>query len=241
MDLLRILVILHFLGTHKVIELITSYMKEPYFTEQNLVSATTNILNNVKQYSGRGSIDLNINRSALLVVDMQNFFLSSDSHAFVPSAEAIIPGINKLIKIYEDKSLPIIFTRHSNTPENIGMMDYKWRRMLLNDTYYFEISKQIIRNSGYIIDKNQYDVFFQSNFEDLLKELHIQEIVVCGVLTHLCCETTVRSLFVRGYKVFFPIDTTATYNQQFHESTFINLSNGFIEPVLSTDLFSQTI
>jgi isochorismate hydrolase len=46
-------------------------------------------------------------------------------------------------------------------------------------------------------------------------------------MTHLCCETSARSAFMRGFEVFFPIDGTATYNRDFHLATLRNLAHGF--------------
>ena len=61
--------------------------------------------------------------------------------------------------------------------------------------------------------------------------------VVSGVMTHLCCETTARSAFVRGFEVFFLIDGTATYNKEHHLATLLNLSHGFANLVLSGEIF----
>jgi isochorismate hydrolase len=55
-------------------------------------------------------------------------------------------------------------------------------------------------------------------------------------MAHLCCETTARSAFVRGFEVFFVVDATATYNRQFHQSTLINLAHGFAIPVLTQEV-----
>jgi isochorismate hydrolase len=55
-------------------------------------------------------------------------------------------------------------------------------------------------------------------------------------MTHLCCETTARSAFVQGYNVFFPIDGTATYNEEFHFATLTNLAHGFANIVLIENL-----
>ena len=60
--------------------------------------------------------------------------------------------------------------------------------------------------------------------------------MIAGVLTHLCCETTARSAFVRGFKVFFTVDGTATYYEDFHRATLLNLSHGFAVPVLVDDI-----
>ncbi|MES0360330.1 MAG: isochorismatase family protein, partial [Anaerolineales bacterium] len=57
-----------------------------------------------------------------------------------------------------------------------------------------------------------------------------------GVMTHLCCETTARSAFVRGFEVFFVIDGTATYNEDYHMATLLNLAHGFTTPVLTKEV-----
>jgi len=50
---------------------------------------------------------------------------------------------------------------------------------------------------------------------------------VAGVMTNLCCETTAREAFVRGFRVFFSVDATATSSVDLHEATLKNLAYGF--------------
>jgi len=78
-----------------------------------------------------------------------------------------------------------------------------------------------------IILKTQYDAFYQSELEQQLTRAGVEQLVIGGVVTHLCCETTARSAFVRGYEVFFLIDGTATYSEAFHTGTLRNLGHGF--------------
>ena len=96
-------------------------------------------------------------------------------------------------------------------------------------------------DAGYTIEKTQYDAFYQTALEDLLKEKGITQVVITGVMTHLCCETTARSAFMRGFTVFFPIDGTATYNEDFHRSTLLNLSHGFAIPALIEELAEEVL
>ena len=65
-------------------------------------------------------------RAALLVLDMQDYFLREGSHAFIPSAPAILPNIEKLIESFYEANRPVIFTRHLNT--DAGMMSRWWAR-----------------------------------------------------------------------------------------------------------------
>jgi nicotinamidase-related amidase len=181
-------------------------------------------------------------KSALLVLDMQNYFLDPASHAFTPSALAIVPNINKLIDFARKFKMQIIFTKHVNDAENAGMMGKWWRDNVKEGSYEAEIVKTVGREDGKtvrlydnkIIVKHQYDAFYGTDLEDYLRLKDIEQVIICGVLTNLCCETTARSAFVRGFEVLFPIDATAAYNREFHLSTFRNLGFGFC-PILTTD------
>lgn len=55
----------------------------------------------------------------------------------------------------------------------------------------------------------------------------IKEVIVTGVMTNLCCETTAREAFVRGFRVFFSTDATATSLPELHDATLKNLAYGF--------------
>jgi bifunctional isochorismate lyase/aryl carrier protein len=93
-------------------------------------------------------------------------------------------------------------------------------------------------NNTVCLHKGQYDAFHETPLMDTLTEKDVRQIVICGVMTHLCCETTARSAFVRGIDVFFAIDGTATYNEAFHRATLLNLSHGFAQPVLIEEIIA---
>jgi bifunctional isochorismate lyase / aryl carrier protein len=171
--------------------------------------------------------------SALIVTDMQNYFLSAGSHAFIPSAPAIIPNISLLISRFRENKRPIIFTRHINDAENAGSLDYWWNDLILEGKDTSLLFGDLYSEEDIIITKHQYDAFPGTRLEEILNSRKIQYPVICGVMTNLCCETTVRSAFVRGFRPVLPLDATAAYNRQFHLSTFINLSFGF-SPLLTT-------
>ena len=60
-----------------------------------------------------------------------------------------------------------------------------------------------------------------------------------GVMTNMCCETTARSAFVRGFEVIMPVDATAAYNYEFHLATFLNMSYMFAAPLNTTTLIKM--
>ena len=69
----------------------------------------------------------------------------------------------------------------------------------------------------------------------------VTDVVITGVMTHLCCETTARSAFVRGYRVWFPVDGTATFNLDFHLGTLRALAHGFASIPLVRDVAGMAL
>jgi len=174
-----------------------------------------------------------LRNSALIVTDFQNYFLEPESHAYIPSAETIIPNIRKLTDLFRKNNRPVIFTKHINTNENAASMDYWWNDLIQERTPSAGFYGNLCFPDDIILTKHQYDAFYQTELERLLIENSVKSPVVCGVMTNLCCETTVRSAFVRGFRPVLPIDATAAYNRQFHMATFRNLSFGF-SPLITT-------
>ncbi len=95
---------------------------ESYFTRTNLRRKARSMLAELEGFRARRQQSLDPKRSALLVIDMQRYFLDESSEAFLPASKAIIPGILKMINGYVRTGSPIFFTRHLNTDSNAGMM-----------------------------------------------------------------------------------------------------------------------
>jgi isochorismate hydrolase len=207
-------------------------MKESYFSPESYEQKAQEMYQQVLPYRHRRAFGFNPKHSALLVLDMQSYFLDADSHAYIPSARAIIPNLQRLIRAYAERDLPVYFTQHINTSENAGLMDTWWRDLITADSPNSKITPELDITDGVIIQKNQYDAFYNTPLAELLRGGSKNQVIICGVMTHLCCETTARSAFIQGYDVFFTVDGTATYNQEHHLASLLNLSHGFATPVL---------
>jgi len=168
--------------------------------------------------------------AALMILDMQDYFLSSESHAFVPSARAIIPAISDLISSFYRAERPVIFTRHTSNDSPSTMLEW-WNDSITDEDERSKIIPELDRSRGIVLKKSTYDAFLGTELESLLHVKGVRQVVITGVMTHLCCETTARSAFNLGFSVFFPLDGTATYNSTFHLATLFNLSHGFAVPI----------
>lgn len=83
------------------------------------------------------------------------------------------------------------------------------------------------REEDTVVEKNTYSAFMGTGLEEMLKTMGVEEVIVAGVMTNLCCETTARDAFVRGFRVFFSTDGTATSNEELHLATLKNVAYGF--------------
>jgi nicotinamidase-related amidase len=177
--------------------------------------------------------------TALLIVDMQGWFLERSSHAYLPSAAHIVPGLVSLSRVFWENGLPVFFTRHLNTEEDAGALGLWWSDLIRVEDPLSEIASALDTSLGTVLEKNQYDAFHGTGLEEQLRGRGITRVVVTGVATHLCCETTARSAFVRGFEVTFPVDGTATYDEHHHMATLLNLSHGFATATRVRDLVDE--
>lgn len=210
--------------------------KEAYFTQDNIGGKSMKMLQNIMYL--RRQKPLVGQQAALVILDMQKYFCSEVSHAFVPSSVAIIEGINRIARAFSDHGRPVIVTRHVNTQADAGRMSAWWHELLTEDNPLSRLIDELQCDGAVCLDKCQYDAFYRTPLADMLIERSVRQIVVCGVMTHLCCETTARSAFMRGFDVFFAINGTATYNEAFHRATLLNLSHGFAVPVLIEEIIA---
>jgi len=207
-------------------------MKTAYFTPGKIKEQALLLFDQIPDNLRASKTTFNPEKSALLILDMQSYFLEPSAHAFIPSAEAIVPGLTQLASTYFGLDLPVIFTQHLNSTQDAGSMATWWIDIIKIEDPLAAIIPDFDYSNRYVIRKTQYDAFYQTDLEKHLTSRDVSQVVVSGVMTHLCCETTARSAFMHGFEVFFLIDGTATYNKEHHLATLLNLSHGFATPIL---------
>lgn len=165
------------------------------------------------------------NMPALIVVDMQRYFLERGAPAYL-GAEEIIPNVQRLLDAFADANFPIFATRYSST-EADGPVEKWWGVRLEPDDRWAELDPRIrYPESTANLDKHLYGTF-TTDIAARLKEAGCESVIVCGVMTHLCCETTAREAFQHGYNVYFIADANATSTHDLHIAALITLAHGF--------------
>jgi len=200
-----------------------------YVSQDNLKEKAQGWLEKIEPFN-RHEMQLNKNRSALLVIDMQKFFLDPCSPTFTCGGLAILPTVKQIIQSFREAQRPVIYTCHVHHPEGIdaGIMKWWWQGMCIEGSPESGVIDEIapLPNEK-VIFKHRYSAFYNTDLETVLRCLKIEDLVISGIMTNMCCESTARDAYFRDYRVFFPADGTGTINEEMHLASLLNLAFGF--------------
>ena len=180
-----------------------------------------NILKELKPYRERRA-KIDSKHVVLLVIDMQNFFRRI--------VQPVLGNILRVIQSCRKRNVSIIFTQHGHTDPDRdgGVLGRWWSQMIISGTEEWKFIPEIkVESNEIVIPKKRYSAFFETDLDKILQSRGIQDLIISGVMTNLCCETTARDAFMRDYRVFFLIDGTATGRGEHHLATLKNLGFGF--------------
>jgi len=186
--------------------------------------------------------ELDILHTALLIIDMQNYFIHESGNAFIRQAQEIVPNIQSLQKLFRMRSLPLIFTSHVHKSPRYdgGNLTWWWNDFCQEGSFGARIFEDIkpLENEK-LIQKHRYSAFEGTDLEITLRCLGITDLVITGVMSNLCCETTARYAFCKDFRVQFVADATATAHEEMHLSSLMNLAYGFAQVVKTEDVLDQ--
>jgi ureidoacrylate peracid hydrolase len=168
---------------------------------------------------------------ALLVIDMQNGFCHPDGSfprigSGLEGAQEAVHNAAVAVAQAREAEIPVVFTRHLYRP---GRADEGWALRsttpalagvdgLAAGSWDAEIVDELkCTGSDMVVDKVRFDAFQWTSLEPLLRGLGVADLVVCGVITNICVETTVRSAFMRDFPVTLLADCCAAATRRLHD------------------------
>lgn len=144
---------------------------------------------------------MNHSEEALLIIDVQNDYFPGGTCELKDVFEAE-KRIISLIKESRETGRPVIYVQHINPPDDTFFQE---------GTFGCEITERIKPQSGdKVIVKNYPNSFFKTELDSYLKKKKIKKLIVCGMMTHMCVDTTVRAAMDHGYDVDVVADACAT-------------------------------
>ncbi|MFQ5915308.1 MAG: cysteine hydrolase family protein [Nitrospinota bacterium] len=181
-------------------------------------------------------IELDAARSALMVVDMQNDYCSPggdfDKRGIpLEPARKALPNILRTLDAARTGELFVVYTamvydeftfedrHHRIVPERM-----RARNLCRRGSWGAAIIDELSPRPGEpVIEKCRYSGFYNTNLEILLRNRGITTLILAGVVTNVCVESTARDAFQRDFDVIVVSDATASYSPQLHEAALLNV------------------
>jgi len=203
--------------------------RAPYAEPGTLANKTSSWLSVIRRRPLPDRVTFLRSKPALCIIDMQNYFCSREGRAYLPSSEAIIPNLDNLRKAFIDAGLPVVFTQHGhkNSDAKHPLLRW-WSQDIVIGTTEFELDPRLHPSEGsYIVGKDQYSAFRSDKFCRFVNKKGIGALVIAGVMTNLCCESTSRDAFMENMDVYLLADGTATVSEEMHVGTLRSIAYGF--------------
>ncbi len=155
-------------------------------------------------------------RTALVNIDMQNCFVEGSQIA-APDGLVVLDRINRLAAVCREAGILVIHTSLVLRPDgsNTGVlaeMSPPVKAGILNkgaDSAALHPGL-VVNHRDILLDKPRFGAFHGTDLELILRTRRIDTIIISGIATNICCETTAREAVARDFHVFFLSDCTAT-------------------------------
>jgi nicotinamidase-related amidase len=155
-------------------------------------------------------------RTALVNVDMQNCFVEG-SPISAPDGLAVLDRINRFAAVCRTAGILVIHTSHVLRPDGsnmgvLGEMAPPVKGGIINKgAESAALHKGLVVDArDILLDKPRFGAFHGTDLELILRTRGIDTVIISGITTNVCCETTAREAMVRDFHVFFLSDGTAT-------------------------------
>jgi biuret amidohydrolase len=195
-------------------------------------------------------------RAALIVIDMQNYGCNPEAGLMLMLSErypeiaryyvarvteTAVPNARRLLEGFRAARRPVVFTRHGPLLADGSDMIARRRRRDLESlartgtpalwsrgTFEHELISSLAPATGeLVIDKNTSSAFNSTGIESLLRNMEIETLVLAGMATDMCVETTARDAADRGFNVIVAEDATATFFEHHHRAALSGFARVF--------------
>ena len=173
-------------------------------------------------------------RSALLVHDMQRYFVSrfdADGHP----ASDLIDNIERAIATARRLGVPVIYSAQpgSMTPEQRGLLKDFWGPgMSVAPEHRRVVDRLAPRPDELVLDKWRYSAFTRSPLEEHLRQLGKDQVAICGIYAHVGILATALDAYTRDFETFVLADAVADFDRAQHLSAleYVARTSARVEP-----------
>lgn len=175
-------------------------------------------------------------KTALVVVDMQHYFMGEGQPSECPVAREIVPNVNRLAEAVRRNGGLVVWIQTRSGPESLDFWSVYYDRMTPEKSKArvdgmspggsgYDLWPELeVKDGDEIVIKTRYSAFIQesSNLEEVLRTRGIDTILVTGVSTCTCCESTARDGMMLNFRTMMVSDGCAAPDDYLHNATLNN-------------------
>ncbi|MFC4987045.1 cysteine hydrolase family protein [Saliphagus infecundisoli] len=166
---------------------------------------------------------LDPDRTAVVVVDMQNGFAHPEGSLYAPGSERVVGPIADLVARAREAGARIVYTRDVHPPEQFeGTHSYdefdRWGEHVLEGSWDAELLAELdVRDDDLVVEKHTYDAFYDTELEGWLDARGIRNLVICGTLANVCVLHTAGSAGLRDFRTVLVSDCIGAIEDEHRE------------------------
>lgn len=179
---------------------------------------------------------MRLEKPALLVIDVQNYFFDPGAAKYLKDSRPVVSRINRLLRKAVASGWPIIFTSHRAPRRGSqNLMAHRYPRLPRGREC--RIWKELeMPPASILITKEHYSAFQGTGLAARLRRRGIKSIVLCGAMTHLCVDTTARQGFMLGFRPVVVSDACCSKSPAYHRAALMALGHGFADILRTSDI-----
>lgn len=192
--------------------------------------------------------------TAIVLIDLQNDFCHPEGTASkrgkdVHKFQVEFKNMAELLGVAREKNIPVIhvisehseWTKSPSKQEMLGRTNQRKPHSYCEpdswgaDIYYLFTPK----SEEKIVIKHRYNGFFQTDLELILRANRIKHIIIMGLYTNVCVDTTVRDAYMRDFDVTVPFDCVVSDNEKLNDFALELLKGTFADVIHSSEIKKQ--
>jgi bifunctional isochorismate lyase / aryl carrier protein len=177
-------------------------------------------------------------RAALLVHDMQHYFVRPYARDAAPMAQ-VVPNIAALVAHARRHGIPVFYTaQHGNQDRrDRGLQADLWGPGMSDAPEHQPILEELRPEQGdFVLTKHRYSAFQRSNLETLMRVRGRDQLVICGIYAHIGCTLTAAEAFQRDIEPFMAADAVADFSREKHMMALHYVAGTCAVPMMTAQL-----
>jgi len=165
----------------------------------------------VPGYEVQSDVRVDPSRTALIIGDMQNDFVTESGTLVVPSAEGTVPAIRNLLELARESGMRVVFVQDTHRD---GDPEWEiWGEHCREGSWGWKVVDGLApREDEVTIRKPRYDAFYGTQLEHMLRVWGVDTLVICGTVANICVHYTASSAAMRWFNVIVPSDCISSFN-----------------------------